>query len=107
MAPHARFSDRLRSLREQAGISQYRLAQLSGITKQSLSSLEQGKTQPSWETVQRLALALGTDCRDFMDPNLQTPDVPARGRGRPRKESPSKSAPGKQSPRKPRGKRDG
>src|SRR5438105_2528705 len=59
------FADCLRSLREKAGISQYRLAKQSGVSKQMVSLLELGGTQPSWETVQRLANTLGVDCRSF------------------------------------------
>ena len=90
MAERKGFAERLRTIREEAGISQYRLAKLSGISKQSLSRLELGETQPSWETVQRLATALGVDCRQFEDPSIALPERAAsRGRGRPPKASPS------------------
>src|SRR5437870_4807619 len=91
MEERTKFADRLRSIRERAGISQYRLAQLSGITKQSLSRLELGETQPSWDTVQKLAIALGVDCQEFIDPSLRTPSKqsPARPRGRPSKAAPA------------------
>jgi transcriptional regulator with XRE-family HTH domain len=76
------FADCLRSLREKAGISQYRLAKRSGVSKHMVSRLELGTTQPSWETVQRLATALGVDCRSFVDPDLPMPEETAiRGRG--------------------------
>ncbi len=61
----ADFADRLRALRIQAGISIYRLAQLTGVTRQQLGRLESGKQQPSWDTVWRLADALGTSTEDF------------------------------------------
>lgn len=60
------FADRLRALREVAGISQYRLAKLSGLSKQAVSYLESGQYQPSWETVQALAKALGVTCEAFV-----------------------------------------
>jgi len=77
------FADRLRSLREKAGISQYRLAKRSGVSKHMVSRLELGTRQPSWETVQRLANALGVDCRSFVDPDLPMPaeETAIRGRG--------------------------
>jgi transcriptional regulator with XRE-family HTH domain len=59
------FARRLQSLRGAAGISQYQLAKLSGISKQTISRLELGETGPSWETVQALAAVLGVDCRAF------------------------------------------
>jgi transcriptional regulator with XRE-family HTH domain len=52
------FADRLRALREKAGLSAYRLAFYAGLTKQAVSRLERGQAQPSWATVQALAKAL-------------------------------------------------
>lgn len=71
------FADRLRSLREAAGISQYRLAQLSGLTKQTLSRLELGESKPSWETVQALARALAVDVTVFV---TEPPSQPSHRR---------------------------
>jgi transcriptional regulator with XRE-family HTH domain len=59
------FADRLRALRLQAGITQYRLAKLSGLTNQGVSRLEKGG-QPSWATVQKLAGALGVEVTAFV-----------------------------------------
>jgi transcriptional regulator with XRE-family HTH domain len=44
------------------------LAKLSGLSKQALSNLELGNREPNWNTVQRLAAALGVSCDDFIDP---------------------------------------
>jgi transcriptional regulator with XRE-family HTH domain len=83
------FADRLQELRDAAGLSQYALAKRSGITKQAVSRLEKGERDPNWETVQRLALALGVDCRAFTDPDLQLPEQAPPGKpGRPRKQPP-------------------
>ncbi len=84
--PH--FTRKLIELREAAGISQYQLAKLAGLTKQAVSRLELGQQGPAWETVQRLALALNVDCRAFADPSLQLPEQPATPprRGRPAKD---------------------
>jgi transcriptional regulator with XRE-family HTH domain len=68
------FAERLRTVREAAGFSQYALAKRSGLTKQVLSRLELGENEPSWATVQLLAAALGVDCRAFVDPGLRLPD---------------------------------
>jgi transcriptional regulator with XRE-family HTH domain len=87
------FAGRLKDLREGAGLSQYALAKRSGLSKQALSNLELGAREPTWETVQRLALALGVDCRAFVDPGLTLPpERPATGRGRPPKHK-AESAP--------------
>jgi transcriptional regulator with XRE-family HTH domain len=77
------FADRLRELRIKRGLSQYAVAKRSGLTKQALSKLELGEREPNWETVQRLALALGVDCSAFVDAGLQLPpetEAPQRGR---------------------------
>jgi transcriptional regulator with XRE-family HTH domain len=82
------FADRLRNLRENAGLSQYALAKLSGLSKQAMSRLELGDNEPTLVTVQLLAAALGADCREFADPTVKPPPtVEAKPRGRPRKPS--------------------
>jgi transcriptional regulator with XRE-family HTH domain len=87
--PSGSFADRLRGLREAAGLSQYALAKKSGLSKQALSNLEAGNREPTWQTVQLLATALGADCTAFADPGLVPPEAaPARPRGRPRKAAP-------------------
>src|SRR5262245_36686152 len=101
MPEGSHFAEKLRERREFAGLSQYALAKLSGLTKQALSRLEMGEREPTWNTVQRLAAALGVDCRAFMDPNLTLPPVQPAGRaGRPKKEA----ARGEQTPKRPRSK---
>jgi transcriptional regulator with XRE-family HTH domain len=93
--PSTSFADRLREAREAAGMSQYALAKKSGLSKQALSNLEAGNREPTWQTVQLLASALGVDCREFVDPNLKPPEGMASApRGRPRKTpGPPESAP--------------
>src|SRR5262245_25443307 len=84
------FADRLQALREAAGISQYRLAQLSGITKQGISRLEMGETRPAWDTVQALARALGVSVEEFVvegeDLGKPPPAPPAPKKRKSRKE---------------------
>ncbi len=70
------FADRLTAIRVAAGFSQYRLAQLSGLSKQSVSVLEQGTSKPSWETVQSLAKALGVTCEAFAIEGAPLPNPP-------------------------------
>jgi transcriptional regulator with XRE-family HTH domain len=74
------FADKLRALRESAGITQYQLAKRAGLTKQALSRLELGERQPFWATVQALAKALGVSCDAFAEseePSVsELPDSP-------------------------------
>lgn len=76
------FGARLRELRESAGLTQAQLAETAGLSKAGIADLEQGRREPSWATAIALAVALGVDCRAFLQPP-HTDTVP-RGRGRPR-----------------------
>lgn len=53
------FSEQLRSLRAQKGISQQKLADLSGISQASIYQWEKGTRKPKYEQLQKLAKALG------------------------------------------------
>jgi transcriptional regulator with XRE-family HTH domain len=82
------FAERLRNLRESAGLSQYALAKRAGLSKQGMSRLEMGEREPTWITVQRIAAALGVSCEAFTDPDvarLAQNDEPPGRPGRPRK----------------------
>ena len=95
------FAERLRGLRESAGLSQYALAKRAGVSRQGMSRLEMGEREPTWITVQRIAAALGVSCEAFTDPDIvqeaQNPEPPRRP-GRPRK-----AVEGEPAPKNPRG----
>jgi transcriptional regulator with XRE-family HTH domain len=74
------FAERLRSLRESAGLSQYALAKRSGLSKQAISRLEFGVNEPVWSTVQLLSAALGVSCESFVDPVLLERTSPVEGK---------------------------
>jgi transcriptional regulator with XRE-family HTH domain len=84
----ASFAQRLAEAREAAGLSQYALAKRSGVSKQALSLLELGQRQPSWETVQRLCLALGASYESLADKDITLPEVKPVKMGRPPKSPP-------------------
>jgi transcriptional regulator with XRE-family HTH domain len=85
------FAEKLRKLRDAAGLSEAKLAQASGLTFASVHSYGLGSRSPSFAAVVKLARALGVDCTAFADcedvdpPAPQQP--PAGARGRKRKES--------------------
>ncbi|HTU19228.1 MAG TPA: helix-turn-helix transcriptional regulator [Gemmataceae bacterium] len=80
------FAGRLCHLREQARLTTYALAKKCGLTKQALYRLENGSSEPTWQTVQLLAAALGVEVTAFVDPSLRSPEAePVLPRGRPRK----------------------
>jgi transcriptional regulator with XRE-family HTH domain len=76
------FADRLKELREWAGLSQQSLADRSGMTREGIAQLETRRRKPSWESVIALCQALGVGCDAFTTP---PGDRPAQGPGRPRK----------------------
>src|SRR5262249_49738432 len=90
------FKDRLRELREAAGLSRKELAQRAGMRSEAgVRNLEQGIRNPSWETVLALSKALGVDCTAFtQEPAERPPATPGRPR-KPAVERPAGSKPSK------------
>lgn len=50
---------RIRDLREALGLEQQQLARAAGVSKQHMSDIEHGKSQPSLQVTRQLARALG------------------------------------------------
>lgn len=60
------FADRLKELREQAGLSQEQLAERAGLNPWTVAKLEQGqRPDPAWSTVCALADGLGLEVGQF------------------------------------------
>jgi transcriptional regulator with XRE-family HTH domain len=59
-------------------MTQYELAERSGIHRQAIAKLELGERQPTWETVQALARAVGVKCTAFETQPAEAPAPPAR-----------------------------
>ena len=68
-----RFGKRLREVREEAGISQERLADLAKLHRTYVSSVERGKNNISLVNIERLAAALGVTMGELM------PDTARKG----------------------------
>ncbi len=60
--PHPVIGATIRFGRLEAGLTQEELALAVGITNSEISRLEQGKRNPKWETMKRLADGLGIPC---------------------------------------------
>jgi transcriptional regulator with XRE-family HTH domain len=90
------FGQRLRELRERAGLTQGQLAERAGMHRQGIAKLELGEREPLWSTVQALAEALGVSFEQLAE-KRESPPPPAR-RGRPPKAKPEAEA-----PKRPRG----
>ena len=56
----------LREQREKQGLSIYAVAQRSGLSPQAISYAERGEKRPSFETVLRIASAIGIDLGDVI-----------------------------------------
>lgn len=53
-------TNRIRSHREAAGLTQAELARTVGVTRQTLNAIEQGKYSPTLELAFQIARAFGT-----------------------------------------------
>lgn len=59
------FGERLRQLREEAGLTQEALARQANISLSQISKMELKNVDPSWSTVKRLARALSVSVAAF------------------------------------------
>src|SRR5262245_50365785 len=86
-----KFAERLRQLRETAGLTQAALATASGLPVGSIRNYEQGQREPYWFVVFKLARALGVsveafaECVDGAASPGRPRESPARAPGRSRK----------------------
>jgi transcriptional regulator with XRE-family HTH domain len=62
-----RFSRNVRTLRDQAGVSQEKLAALSGLHRTYIGSLERGEKVPSLLTIVKIASALNVTESQLID----------------------------------------
>jgi transcriptional regulator with XRE-family HTH domain len=85
MTNPAWFPDRLRELREQAGLTQEQLAERVGVKRDAVARWESGRREPGWSSILALCKALGVECTAFAQ--SPTKRRPAKI-GRPRKTPP-------------------
>ena len=57
--------EEVRRIRKERGLTQRRLTELSGVDQTTISLVESGKRWPRFETLERLADALGVEVGDF------------------------------------------
>ena len=76
------FGERLKELREAAGLTQAELAERAGLSQRAVSHWEQKLREPSWSAVVALSGVLDVDCTAFLSPPAQRHE---QRRGRPRK----------------------
>ncbi|MGD0983183.1 MAG: substrate-binding domain-containing protein [Acidimicrobiales bacterium] len=73
-----RSDDRFRLARLARGLSQGALADMAGVTRQSISGIESGRWSPSLEVALALASALGTSVEDLFGAAPELPTLDAR-----------------------------
>lgn len=60
---------RLRALRERRALTQEELAQMAGLNRVTINTIEGGHAEPRAGTVRKLARALGVEPSDLMAPD--------------------------------------
>jgi len=69
MGQDSSLGHRLKTLREEYGLTQAQLARLAGVTAGLIGQIEQGKVQPSLNTLEKIAHALGVSpCYFIIEP---------------------------------------
>lgn len=77
--------DQLRRLRKAAGQTQQQLANAAGMSLSAVAKLEQGETDPTWNTVRALAKALGVSVAEFDVPDEPAADPQPPSGGKPKR----------------------
>jgi molybdate-binding protein/transcriptional regulator with XRE-family HTH domain len=73
-----RAAARLRLARQARGLSQYQLARMARISRQAVSALEAGLSDPSLRVALALGRALGLTVEELFGPAMPEPAVPVR-----------------------------
>jgi transcriptional regulator with XRE-family HTH domain len=69
--------ERLRHIREQAGLSQPELSEISGVAQGTISDIELGKRKPRGRTLRKLAQVLGVEVADLIGESEVPPKAQA------------------------------
>jgi transcriptional regulator with XRE-family HTH domain len=88
------YAEKLRELRDAAGLSEAKLASASGVSFASIHEYGMGRRKPSFAAAVKIARALGVSCEAFVDCEDVVGDEPAPKAGRPRKTVPAKKSRG-------------
>jgi transcriptional regulator with XRE-family HTH domain len=76
-------AQQIRVLRLRRNLSQRALAEASGLSRNTLSLLERGRTSPTVGTLKRIAIALGVEISAFFEPFEQVNIVHMKSNQRP------------------------
>lgn len=73
-------AQRLRELRRERGLTQEAVAQSAGVDRVTISRLENGRLQPTFETLARVVAAMGASLQDLTQIPTPKPDAGRRRR---------------------------
>lgn len=91
-------SARLKELRKLAGLTQAQLAEKAGVSAKAIAQFEQGDRLPAWDSITKIADALGVSLDEFRQEPESAEKAP---RGRPAKDqAPEHVGPAKSKPTK-------
>jgi transcriptional regulator with XRE-family HTH domain len=78
-----RFGEKLREIRLKVGVSQEKLAELSGLHRTYVSTVERGLRNISLENIEKLAEALDVELRDLMPSRVTKKPTQSSSKSRP------------------------
>lgn len=58
---------KIKLLRTKLNYSQEKLAEISGLNKNSIGAVERGESRPTIDTLERIAIALGIELKELVD----------------------------------------
>ena len=58
---------KIKLLRTKLNYSQEKLAEISGLNKNSIGAVERGESRPPIDTLERIAIALGIELKELVD----------------------------------------
>ncbi len=68
----------VKRIRQEKGLTQEQLAELSGFSQQYISGLEQGRRNPTVVSIYELAMALGVSHMELVGPDGEEEHFPVR-----------------------------
>lgn len=63
---------RLQELREEKGMTRYRMTEITGISGQHIKGIEEGTRQPTVDTLRKMAVSLGVTLSELFNDNSET-----------------------------------
>jgi transcriptional regulator with XRE-family HTH domain len=97
------FGERLRQLRDHAGLTQEQLAAASGVNLWTIRGYEQGRREPGWKGAIHLARALGVQVEAFADCLSREEEEAAKARQSAKRPAKAMGVNAEEPPKKPRG----